>query len=50
MPGLSVVSEDGRFGGWRRLKRSPLGAFLVSRESFMASHDFEKFIEVNDGA
>jgi len=26
------------------------GRFLVNRESFMASHNFEKFMEVNDGA
>jgi hypothetical protein len=26
------------------------GAFLVNGEAFRASHDFEKFMEVNDGA
>jgi len=28
----------------------PLDAFLVNRESFMESHDFEKLMKVNDGA
>jgi hypothetical protein len=30
--------------------RRPLGAFPMNRESFMAFYNFEKFIEVNDGA
>jgi hypothetical protein len=34
--------------GWRLYRH--VRSFLVNRESFMASPDFEKLIEVNDGA
>jgi hypothetical protein len=34
--------------GWRLYRH--VRSFLVNRESFMASSDFEKLIEVNDGA
>ena len=55
--GLYFVQEEFHFDGESSSAPAPcirvrktLGAFLVNRESFMASHDFEKFMDVNDGA
>ena len=45
MVGMQAIHWSGKENGFREFS-----AFLVNRESFMASHDFEKFMEVNDGA
>jgi hypothetical protein len=37
-------------GKERQEVRELLSAFLVNKESFMATYCFEKIIEVNDGA